>query len=333
MFASKNLPIGRRTVLKGIGGVAATPFLVSSPLAAQDAKVINFGIQNNFPGALGIVWAREKLYEPFGLKVKLAYLPDGRTVRDTMIAGQTDVGTMQLTPFLVGATTGRFVALAKVYVGDSAGMLVKKDSNIRKVEDLRGKKVSITLGSSTGRAWTDKVAPSFGLKKGDYTIVNLAVPDQVSALATGQVDATCGPEPYLTMAEVENIGRVLVRFGKWEPSPNVLTVSRTFLDQRPDDVVKLMQSWLKVLDVWNNEPDKAAKSLVQTFQQAGYNKITTAMIRSMMKNFRVEPEISPEFIAYIKKEAQAMVAAGKLKSEPDFARAVAPEMLEKARKA
>lgn len=333
MSDHKSLTVSRRTVLKGFGGAAVTPFLFSSPLSAQDAKVINFGIQNNFPGALGIIWARLKIYEPFGLNVNLIYLPDGRTVRDTMIARQTDVGTMQMTPFLAGASAGQFAAIAKVYVGDSAGMLVKKDGNIKKVEDLRGKKVSITLGSTTGNAFTEKVAPSFGLKKGDYTVVNMAVPDQVGALAAGQVDAICGPEPYLTMGVVENIGRVLLRFGDWEPSPNVLTVSRGFLEERPDDVVKVLQSWLKALDMWNNEPDKVANSLVQTFQEAGYKKLTIDMIKNMMKNFRVEPDITPEFVEYMKKEASSMMAAGRLKAEPDWVKSVAPEMLEKARKA
>jgi len=176
------------------------------------------------------------------------------------------------------------------------------------------------------------VGPSFGLNEGDYQVLNLPPSDQVSALASGSADAIAGPEPYLTMGEVENIGRVLVRFGDWDPSPNVLTVSRAFLEQRPDDVVKLLRSWQMALDLWQNEQDKAAAHLMATFQEAGYTKLTPDMVKLMMKPFRLEPDITPDFVDHMKKEAASMIAAGRLSSEPDWEKSVAPEMLEQARK-
>jgi hypothetical protein len=51
----------------------------------------------------------------------------------------------------------------------------------------------------------------------------------------------------------------------------------------------------------------------------------------MMKPLRVEPELTDDFIDYVKGEAKSMVAAKRLKAEPDWSKVMAPELVEKAR--
>ncbi len=111
----------RRTALKTLGGLALAPFALSA--AAQQIQPIRFGLQNTFTGAAAVVWARKKIYEKRGLKVEAFNFADGRGVRDAMLAGKIDFGTMNLTPFFVGAATGNFTLIAFVLLGgDTVGV-------------------------------------------------------------------------------------------------------------------------------------------------------------------------------------------------------------------
>jgi NitT/TauT family transport system substrate-binding protein len=90
-------------------------------------------------------------------------------------------------------------------------LLVKKGSNIKRVEDLKGKKIGIFPGS------TNVVNLSIALSnfkinaKTDVEIVQLPPENHIGALASGQIDALYTLEPLVTVAVAQGIGEVLVQ--------------------------------------------------------------------------------------------------------------------------
>jgi NitT/TauT family transport system substrate-binding protein len=185
-----NCRASRRIALKALGGLALAPLAAS--VAAQQVQPIRFGLQNTFTGAAAVVWARQKIYERRGLKVEAFNFADGRGVRDAMLAGKVDIGTMNLTPFFAGAATGAFVLIGIVLLGgDTVGVIARP--GIGSIAELKGKNVSITVGSTTGPVFVHQVGPKLGLNEGDYRVVNLQPANQVPALAAGSIDAFAGP--------------------------------------------------------------------------------------------------------------------------------------------
>lgn len=318
----------RRTTLKTLGGLALAPFVPSA--AAQQIQPIRFGLQNTFTGATGVVWARQKIYEKRGLKVEAFNFADGRGVRDAMLGGKVDIGTMNLTPFFAGASTGAFVAIGIVLLGgDTVGVFARP--GINSIAELKGKNVSITVGSTTGPVFVHQVGPKLGLNEGDYRVVNLQPANQVPALAAGSIDAFAGPEPYLTVAEEEKLGKVLVRFGEYDAIPTVLVVHAPFLEKYPDTVIAFLKSWLDGVEYWQSNPAGVVDSLVGMYKEGGYAGLTPAIVGKMARLPKVVPEITPQLIADMKVQAQILQKAGSLKTLPDWDKVVRPDLLAKAR--
>lgn len=319
---------GRRTTLKALGGLLCVPF--ASSAVAQQIQPIRFGLQNTFTGAAAVVWARKKIYEKRGLNVEALNFADGRGVRDAMLAGKIDFGTMNLTPFFVGASTGTFTLIAFVLLGgDTVGVMARP--GIKDVADLKGKNVSITVGSTTGPVFVHQVAPKLGLKEGDYRIVNLQPANQVPALAAGSIDAFAGPEPYLSIGEQEKIGNILVRFGRFDANPTCLVVNTGFLEKHPETVNAFLKSWLDGVEYWRSNHDGVVDALLSMYRDAGQSSLSPAIVSKMAKLPNVVPDITPELVTYIKGQADILLKAGSLKRMPDWDKVIRADLVAKAR--
>ena len=193
--------------------------------------------------------------------------------------------------------------------GDTVGVMAKKGAGINSIADLKGKKISVSTGSTTANIFIQTVAPAAGLKPGDYQLINMRPPDQVAALAAGSVDAITSFEPYLTVAEKEGIGTMLMRFGQIDPNPTCLVLSPTLIEKSPETVQAFMKSWLEGVDFWKNNPSRVAEVLHEQYNAAGYSNVTHEMAESIVKQIKVEPELTPAIADHIKAEAERMKAA------------------------
>ncbi|MFI9507832.1 ABC transporter substrate-binding protein [Nocardia sp. NPDC052566] len=73
---------------------------------------------------------------------------------------------------------------------------------VRSVTDLRGRKVAVSGGpAAAGGYQLATVLAQSGLSLRDVQIVNIAIPDQRTALANGGVDAALAPAPFTTKME------------------------------------------------------------------------------------------------------------------------------------
>ena len=94
---------------------------------------IRMGIEI-FTGELATVWFEKKIYEKRGLLVEARQFADGRSVRDAMVADQLNAGTMNITPFIVGAAVSSLTMVGLVSLGgDTVGVLARRGSGISSV--------------------------------------------------------------------------------------------------------------------------------------------------------------------------------------------------------
>ncbi|OGA46853.1 MAG: hypothetical protein A3F74_27485 [Betaproteobacteria bacterium RIFCSPLOWO2_12_FULL_62_58] len=330
----------RRLALRKLGALSTATLAFGSYLGAitqraqaqQGFQSIRFGLQTTVAGALGLVWAYNRVYERQRLHVESFQFPDGRAVRDALVGGRIDMGTMNLTPFLVGASVSRLSLIAMAMLGgNTTGLMVGKNSAITSVSDLKGKNVSVTLGSALANIFTDKVAPSFELKPGGYRLINIVPANQVAALSAGSIDAFVGPEPYLIVGEAENIGRVLLRFGKYDLNPTCLVASASFVDKYPDTVVAFLKSWLDGVMFWEKNRSAAAKTLLAIYRKDGNTALTESMMEKLVDLIEVQPDITSDVVKYIEEQANLAMAHGQLRSLPNWREAIRPDLLSKAR--
>ena len=322
--------IDRRSVLQALLGTALAPWPLAAARAQAARRPTRMGIQI-FTGAVATVWFEKKIFEKRGLAVDARQMADGRSVRDAMVAGQLDAGTMNITPFIVGAAASGLVMAGVVSLGgDTVGVVARKDAGIGSIADLKGRRVGISVGSTTGNIFVRTVAPQAGLKTGDYQVINMRPADQVAALAAASVDAIASFEPYMTVAETDGIGVTLMRFGAIDPNPTCLVLTPGLVEE-PATVMLFLKSWLDGVDYWRSHTGDVADVLVQLANSAGYANVTKAVAEALVKQIKVEPDITPALADHIRREAEQMKAANLIRAMPDWSKVLRPDLLAAAR--
>jgi ABC-type nitrate/sulfonate/bicarbonate transport system substrate-binding protein len=325
----------RRAALKTLLAMSLSPAtgMVAMPgVRAEGALVpIRVGIQI-FTGAVATVWFEKKIYEKRGLSVDARQLADGRSVRDAMVAGQLNAGTMNITPFIVGAAVSSLTMVGVVSLGgDTVGVMARRGAGVDSVAELKGRRIGISVGSTTGNIFVQTVAPQAGLKQGDYQVINMRPADQVAALAAGSVDAITSFEPYMTIAEKERIAVTLLRFGQIDPNPTCLVLTPTLIERSPETVKAFLKSWLDGVEYWRGHTGEVADVLVQLSNSAGYANVTRDVAEAIVKQIKVEPEITPAIAAHIEGEAERMKAANLVRTLPDWAKVLRPDLLDQSK--
>ena len=122
--------------------------------------------------------------------------------------------------------------------GDNQAIVVPKDSAIKTLADLKGKRVAFGKGSSAHNLLVAALEKA-GLSWSDITPAPLAPADATAAFVKGSVDAWSIWDPYLALAELKENARVLV-FDKDVHKPNAYYIANTdFVERYPSLVAKL----------------------------------------------------------------------------------------------
>lgn len=326
--------ISRRKALSFLGGGALAAALPMKTLRAQGAKApIALGIQTSVWGAVGMVAEAEKTFQKVGANVTVLKFDSGKTTRDAMIAGRVDIGSLGTAPFIVGVAKGEIASLATVaYAGRTNSIVGARAAGIKSMADLKGKKVGSQIGSSTHHIFVNRIAPKFGLKEGDYQIVNTKFENHNSALAGKSVDAYAGVEPYPSVAEVEGFGTVLLDYSEYDLVPVWLAVNTPVLEKKREAVIAFMKGWLEAVKICRNDPDRAARAVWNFYKTQGYT-VQEAAIRKMLGKLDVNPEYVPQVKAYLKTESEILVKNKQITSIPDWDKKLDRSILQTAMQA
>src|SRR5215470_11020563 len=136
----------RRQYLAATGAAALTAGLVRP---ASALETIRQGYQTNIWGMPTYYLLRSGLLEKHGIKVEEFAVPSGNLTMQQMVARQVDLGTYAGQSFIIGHDKGGLVAVALIeHVGKTARVTARKDLNITKVEELRGRRIANQTGSS-----------------------------------------------------------------------------------------------------------------------------------------------------------------------------------------
>lgn len=320
----------RRTFVAGLGGAAVGLLVARRETRAADP--VRLGYQVNIWGSLSVVALRSGLFEKMGLVVEGIQAPVGRQTRDAMVAGHVDFGTFAVPTFLLGADKGGLVAVALAgNAGKTVHVLVRSDSPIRSVAELRGKRIATGVGSSTDAVFQSRVAPKFGLLPGSYEPVNTLEPDKVGALVARQVEASVSTEPFISVAEEQGLARSLLSFEAYDPMPVVLAAAPGVPDRRRDAAVQFLRGWIAAARIFQEEPQRAADVMSGILKERGYT-VTPSVVRKALGRFDVKVEMDPEFRAYAIAEAESLLKAGRIKAMPDWGRTLRRDLFEQAMK-
>jgi sulfonate transport system substrate-binding protein len=254
----------RRALLKMAAGLGAAGMLLAAGNAAraQTGKVVRIGYQKY--GNFIVLKARgtlEKRLAPLGFAVQWAEFPAGPQLLEGVNANAIDIGVVGETPPVFAQAGGvDFVYIAaEPDAPRGEALIVPKDSPVRTISDLRGKKVAVTKGSNAnyllvkalerGKVGYNEIQPAY-----------LIPADARAAFANGSVDAWSIWDPYLAAAERQLGARVLTNGEGLVRNVEYYVARHAFATQYPE-VVHAVLAELQQLDAWaeHNVPVVAAQ--------------------------------------------------------------------------
>jgi sulfonate transport system substrate-binding protein len=255
--------------------------LLASPAYAKITEVrIGFQTAGDILKDRGIL---EKRLAPLGVSVKWFQFSSGPPLVEALNAGAIDLGPVgESPPIFAQAAGGNLVYLLNAQLGNGEylAIVVPKDSAIRTISDLKGKKIAL-VQASAGQYFLVKLLEKAGLKYQDVRPVNLPLSDARSALLRKDVDAWVAWDPYLLMAAQAGEARVLHN-ARDIPTPGVFYLAtRAFATANPE-ILKIILTETKQVADWTNTHTKEAAQLY-----AAQSKLSVDLQEALLKRRHV----------------------------------------------
>lgn len=252
--------------------VTALAALLMMPLA--EADVLRIGVANagggepvTFSGSsLGIVRNQQLLEKAFagtGTEVQWFFFKGaGPAVNEALSNQQLDFAFEGDLPEVVGRANGLDTKLlAAIGVRANVYLAVPKGSDIKTIEDLKGKKVAVFRGTN-GHLVSINLLADHGMTERDLKVINLDSGSSQAALASKGIDAAFGGRELFKLRDQ---GLVDIIFDN--PNNDVrytrqcaLVVRGAYEKQHPDNVQKVVDTLVDAAK-WESEDSNRAAVL------------------------------------------------------------------------
>lgn len=278
-------------------GIALAVNLLALPVAhAQARPELRIGYQKS--ASLFVLQksqgSLEKRLAPLGFGVKWVEFPAGPQLLEGLNVGAVDVGYVgEAPPIFAQAAGAQFVYFGHDPAAPRAeAILVTKDSPIKSVAELKGKKVALNKGSNVHYLLVKQLEKN-GLKFSDIQPIYLAPADGRAAFESKNVDAWVIWDPFQAAAEKATGARVLA-----DGTPGVVhnyqyyLGARSFVGQNPKVIEALFADSVE-RGIWLKKNLRQAAELIAPLQGLPVDVVELALQRY---EFNVKP-ITPEVAA------------------------------------
>ena len=186
--------------------------------------------------------ALEKRLAAKGIDVKWTEFPGGPQLLEGLNVGSVDFGTTGETPPVFAQAAGAdllYVAFEPP-APTSEAILVPKDSPIKSVAELKGKKVVLNKGSNVHYLLV-RALEEAGLKYSDIQPVYLPPADARAAFERGSVDAWVIWDPFQAAAEQQLQARTLIDGTGLVSNHQFYLATRPYAEKHPEVIEALVE--------------------------------------------------------------------------------------------
>nr|WP_199901801.1 ABC transporter substrate-binding protein [Herbaspirillum sp. B65] len=309
----------RRRFMAKAGALTATAAIAGAPAILRAQSVpIRIGY---WPVAAGLPFyaaVEAGYFKQAGLEVQAIKFAGAQQVMEAMLSGRADgsangtgAGNLAIGEI---AQPGLFKIFATnpsnaKYVLDE--FLVPKDSPVKSIADLKGKKVA--SGPGIQNVTLAKTVLERAGATG-ATVVELPIGQHVASLAAGQVDAAYTLEPTGTVGRMSNSTRVLEAgviakyilgdpMAPWHGGAAALTTE--FIKKNPELARKYIAAYARGIELVRSKPDQARTYL------KGYTAIEGSLTNEVpLAAYMLYNEFKPSDLAYFQKFYDLFVEKG-----------------------
>lgn len=278
-----------------IAAIGLALLLLPVPSQAQTRGELRIGFQKSaslfvLQKAQGTL---EKKLAPLGFGVKWVEFPAGPQLLEGLNVGAVDVGFVgEAPPIFAQAAGAQFVYFGFEPAAPQAeAILVTKDSPIKSVAELKGKKVALNKGSNVHYLLV-KQLEKHGLKLSDIEPIYLAPADGRAAFESKRVDAWVIWDPFQAAAEKAVGARVLADGTGVVNNYQYYLGARQFVTKNPKVIEALFADSVEQ-GIWLKKNLRQAAELIAPLQGLPVDVVELALQRYQ---FNVKP-ITPAVAA------------------------------------
>lgn len=301
------------------------PALTALVLSTQAyaAEKLRVGYLRVMDDAQAIAAYEGGLYKKHGLDVELVEFSSGTDLIKAIVGGQLDTGVLGFTNAASWSSRG---ADLKVVGGAQHGfhaIVVREDSGIQTVADLKGKTLaSQREGSTADTVLRGVVLKDAGLEPGDVNVLGVSPQVAVQSLVGNRVEAAFLFEPQARIAQLVAPTRQIYEIGEVWPFPCMVVItSGEVLKERKEAVWKSLDAQRDAIELLENQPDEAAKLIASYFIAEPTLKTLDGkeipreqVISDAIKSQTFSPILTPQEIDRMQEIADIMQSQGSLKT-------------------
>ncbi len=312
-------------------GLAVALFATATLALAEAPAVIRIGVATGGIGSpprtgsstIGLINSQGLLEKEFAkdhIKVEWIFFKGaGPAVNEALVNKQLDFAWQGDLPSIVhraGGVKTRIIAGSGVRNGLYLG--VPPDSTITRLEDLKGKRVSVFKGTNLHLAAVRALAAK-GIKESDVKLVNLDTASAQAALTTKDIDAVFG---YVELFLLRDKGVAKVVWSAAQDSyrytrQTALLVADDFASQQPQIVQRVVDTLVKTARAYSDEAQRG--ELFAQWGQAEFpEKIWREDFIGQPLRVRLSPLLDPFLVARYKDAAEESFKLKLTRSKPEI---------------
>lgn len=319
-----------RRALTGLA-FAAVSLGISGFASAQD--VVRLG--NLKFAHYGAISYMKEIAPKYNLKVEERMFAKGIDITPAIVSGQIDIAASAVDAAIAARAQGVPTYVVAGFAKGGARIVIGKDTNIKGIPDLKGKKVGVARGGAHELlilAELDKHDLTWSDKPGkDVQIVYMAFADLNQALNAGDIDAMSQSEPQASQAINQGFGIELMKpYDTPLGTPiRALVMTEDMYKNKPDVAKRVLQLFVEATKTFIDKPDIAEKYVRE---QMFKNQITSQDYKDAIGNSPFSYDIS---IEHVQKTTNLMqkYGVGRMANPPVAADWVKLDLLEAAKKA
>jgi aliphatic sulfonates family ABC transporter substrate-binding protein len=336
-------------VLLALVGAALVALAAGDRVLAQDARPpatpfkITLGWQPTMNGARYFVAQANRLFEQAGLEPSLVKFTAGPPFFSAFQSGSIDVGFMGFQPAVTAIAQGIPVKVIAVEndAWGAEGLVVRPDSGIKTLADMRGKTIATKRGSSADTAIRAGLRKG-GLKDSDVKIVDVDVTALVPAFTRGDIHGGWYWEPWMGLLKRQ--GGIVIAVDRDVDVPvGIVWVAReAWIRDNPAAVQRLLHAIDLATEPLRKHPRAVAAEISKPLglteehvleaitKQASWPTLAESLAKTY--HFSVHPDVvaaNRGLAGVFTDNAKFQMTFGIIKTVPDFTRAIDPAPLVK----
>jgi sulfonate transport system substrate-binding protein len=310
----------RRTLLQLAGANTALALIPTLAHAAAPLKELRLDYAYYSPTSLALRrfgWLEEE-FKGDGTAVKWVLSAGSNRALEYLNAGSIDFGSSAGLAALLAKANGNPIRTPYIFSRPEwTALVVRKDSPVRSVADLKGKKIAATKGTDP-YLFLLRTLKANGLQRSDIEHVALQHADGRAALEQGRVDAWAGLDPHMAASELESGSRLIYRNVAFN-TYGFLNAREEFLATRPAESARVIRAYERARLWVQANPAEAAKILSEEAKVS----LPVALLQIKLRSDFSHPLPSSEHIKALQVAAPILQQESLVRSGIDLNKTIA----------